>query len=205
MSEQKPVYVSDVAFTPSVKAEQEKRGSRNGYARMEQGKGWRSTVNEDLAAFLAEQDSFYLASANADGQPYIQHRGGPPGFFKVLDENQLAFADFAGNKQYISVGNFADNPKACIFLMDYRNKRRIKMWGDMQVIEDDPELMAKLVDTDYSAAPERAFVFTIKAWDTNCPQHITQRWSEDEVTPLIDAMRQRILELEEEVSSLKRH
>ncbi len=196
-------YVSDIAFSPQVKTEQEKRGSRAGYARMESGKGWRAEVTDDLAVFLSEQDSFYLASANADGQPYIQHRGGRPGFLKVLDATHLAFADFAGNKQYISVGNFADNPKACIFLMDYKNKRRVKIWGEVAVIEDDPALMSKLVDPDYDATPERAFVFEVKAWDTNCPQHITQRWSEDEVAPLVEAMKERIQELEEELERLR--
>jgi len=196
-------YVSDVAFTPQVKIEQEKRGSRAGYARMEQRGGWRDRVSDDLAAFLVARDSFYLATASADGQPYMQHRGGKPGFLKVLDDKRLAFADFAGNKQYISIGNAAENPKAFIFLIDYKNKRRIKLWGTLRVVEDDPALLARLIDEDYAATPERAFVFTLKAWDANCPQHITQRWSEAEIAPVIDAMQARIAELEAENGRLR--
>ncbi len=195
--------VSDIAFTPSVKAEQEKRGSRAGYRKMEARGGWRDQVTEDLAAFVAARDSFYLATSNADGQPYIQHRGGRPGFLRVLDAKRLAFADFGGNKQYISIGNVADNPKAFIFLMDYRNRRRIKVWGRLEVIEDDPVLLESLVDADYPATPERAFVFHIAAWDVNCPQHITPRWTEAEIAPVIDAMKARIEELEAENARLR--
>ncbi len=196
-------FVSDIAFTPQVKIEQEKRGSRAGYARMEQKGGWRDRVSGDLAIFLAARDSFYLATASADGQPYIQHRGGKPGFLKVLDDKRLAFADFAGNRQYISIGNAAENPKAFIFLMDYKNQRRIKLWGTLAVVEDDPALLARLIDDDYAATPERAFVFTLGAWDANCPQHITPRWSEPEIAPVVDALQARIKELEAEVARLR--
>lgn len=196
-------FVSDIAFTPQVKAEQQKRGSRGGYAKMEQKGGWSDRITDDLAAYLAARDSFYLATASADGQPYIQHRGGRPGFIKALDDKRLAFADFAGNRQYISIGNAAENPKAFIFAMDYRNKRRIKLWGSLEVVEGDDALMAALVDADYEATPERAFVFTVEAWDANCPQHITQRWTEAEIAPLVDAMSTRIKELEDEVARLK--
>ncbi|MDP4796804.1 MAG: pyridoxamine 5'-phosphate oxidase family protein [Rhodospirillales bacterium] len=196
-------FVSDIAFTPQVKREQEKRGSRAGYARMEQKGGWRDRVSDDLATFVAARDSFYLATASADGQPYIQHRGGKPGFLKVLDDKRLAFADFSGNRQYISIGNAAENQKAFIFLMDYKNRRRIKLWGTLAVVEDDPALLARLVDKDYAATPERAFVFTLSAWDANCPQHITQRWSEAEVAPVIEAMQARIQTLEAEVARLR--
>jgi len=196
-------FISDIAFTPQVKAEQEKRGSRAGYAKMEQKNGWGEKITSDLAQYLAERDSIYLATSNADGQPYIQHRGGRPGFIKTLDDKRLAFADFAGNRQYISIGNVAENPKAFIFAMDYRNKRRIKLWGTLEVIEGDDDLMSKLVDPDYDATPERAFVFTVEAWDVNCPQHITQRWTEAEIAPLVDAMSKRIEELEAEVARLK--
>lgn len=195
--------VSDIAFTPSVKAVQEKLGSRAGYQKMEERGGWRHSVTDDLAEFLATRDSLYLASSNAEGQPYIQHRGGPKGFLVPLDDKRLAFADFSGNRQYISIGNFDDNPKAFIFLMDYRNKRRIKIWGDVEVVEDDPELISKLVFDDYQGKVERAFIFTIKAWDSNCPQHIIQRWSEDEVAPLVDAMKGRIDKLELENDALR--
>jgi len=196
-------FVSDIAFTPSVKAQQQKYGSRAGYQKMDERGGWRHTVTDDLAEFLATRDSFYLASSNAEGQPYIQHRGGPPGFLTPLDDKRLAFADFSGNRQYISIGNFEDNSKAFIFLMDYRNKRRIKIWGDVTVVEDDPELLKKLVFEDYQGKPERVFIFTIEAWDSNCPQHIVQRWSEDEVAPLVDAMKARIEKLEAENEALR--
>ncbi|MBO6947883.1 MAG: pyridoxamine 5'-phosphate oxidase family protein [Rhodospirillales bacterium] len=196
-------FISDIAFTPQVKAEQEKRGSRAGYAKMEQKNGWGENVTPDLAKYLAERDSIYLATSNADGQPYIQHRGGRPGFIKALDDKRLAFADFAGNRQYISIGNVAENPKAFIFAMDYRNKRRIKIWGRLEVVEGNDDFMGKLIDLDYDATPERAFVFTVEAWDVNCPQHITQRWTEAEVAPLVEAMSARIEELEKEVARLK--
>lgn len=196
-------FISDIAFTPQVKAEQEKRGSRAGYAKMEQKNGWGEKITADLAQYLAERDSIYLATSNAEGQPYIQHRGGRPGFIKALDDKRLAFADFAGNRQYISIGNVAENPKAFIFAMDYRNKRRIKLWGRLHIVEGDDDLMSKLIDPDYDATPERAFVFIVEAWDVNCPQHITQRWTETEIAPLVDAMSKRIEELEAEVARLK--
>ena len=172
--------VSDIAFTPAVKAQQEKNGSRSAYARMEQRGGWQSQVTSELAAFLAERDSFYMATASADGQPYIQHRGGPKGFLRVLDETTLAFADFVGNAQYISVGNLSENDKAHIFLMDYPNRRRIKIWGTAQVVEGDDELLTRLNDAEYGGRPERAIVFKIAAWDVNCPQHIMPRYTEEE-------------------------
>lgn len=196
-------FTSDVAFTASVKREQEKRGSRKGYQKMEERGGWRTIVDDDLRAFIISRESFYLGTVNADGYPYIQHRGGKAGFLKILDENRLAFADFAGNKQYITLGNLSDNPKAFIFLMDYRNKRRIKIWGHAAYVEDDQALMDQLIDEDYDARPERAVVFTIEAWDSNCPQHIPQMWSEAEIAPVVNAMNARIEELEAEVSALK--
>lgn len=196
-------FTSDVAFTASVKREQEKRGSRKGYQKMEERGGWRTTVDDELRAFIGTRKSFYLGTVNADGYPYIQHRGGKAGFLKVLDENRLAFADFAGNKQYITLGNLNDNPKAFIFLMDYRNKRRIKVWGHATYVEDDQALMDQLIDEDYNARPERAVVFTIEAWDSNCPQHIPQMWSETEIAPVVNAMNARIEELEAEVNALK--
>jgi predicted pyridoxine 5'-phosphate oxidase superfamily flavin-nucleotide-binding protein len=172
---------SDVAFTPAVKAVQSRLNSRQGYDRMEQGNGWDRTITADVAAFIAERDSFYLGSASADGQPYIQHRGGKPGFLKVLDERTLAFADFRGNKQYISMGNFSENNRAFIFLMDYPNQRRVKIWGHAEFVEGDAGLMQRLVDTDYKAQPERALVFHVEAWDVNCPQHITPRFTQAEI------------------------
>lgn len=196
-------FVSDIAFTPSVKNEQENRGSRTGYQKMEERSGWRNTVDDSLRDFIAARESFYLGTVSSDGYPYIQHRGGKAGFLKVLDDRRLAFADFVGNKQYITLGNLTDNPRAFIFLMDYRNKRRIKIWGRAEYIEDDDALLNSLVDTDYNGRPERAIVFTIEAWDSNCPQHIPQMWSEAEIAPVVNAMNARIEELEAEVAALK--
>ena len=177
-------YTSDVAFSPAVKAWQQKMGSRAGYARMEQKGGWKQSVTPELAAFLAERDSFYLATASAEGQPYIQHRGGPNGFLKVLDERTLAFADFAGNRQFISAGNLSENDRAQIFLMDYANRQRIKIWGRARVVENDPGLLERLTDPAYKGRPERVIVFELAAWDVNCPQHITRRYTEAEVAGL---------------------
>lgn len=166
---------SDIAFTPTVKAIQTAKGSRANYARMEAGSGWRGEVTPDLAEFIANLDMFYLGTANAAGQPYIQYRGGPRGFLKVVDHRTLGFADFGGNRQYISVGNLSENPQAFIFLIDYVNSRRIKLWGTAKVIEDDAALLAELADPEYPGRPERAILFTIEAWDVNCPQHIHKR------------------------------
>jgi len=191
---------SDVVFSPSVKRVQERKGSREAYARMAEKGGWRTVVTEDLARFIAARDSFYLGTASADGQPYIQHRGGKPGFLKVLDERTLAFADFKGNRQYITTGNLAENPKAYLFLMDYPNRRRVKIWGRARVVDDDPELLRRLADPDYRGAPEQAIVLEIAAWDVNCPQHITPRFTEAEVAELMAPLKQRIAELEAELA-----
>jgi len=191
-------FVSDIAFTPSVKTEQEKRGSRDGYIKMAAKQDWRNTISDDLKTFIAERDSFYLATSSKDGQPYIQHRGGPKGFLRVLDENTLAFADYSGNKQYISVGNLAENDRAYIFLMDYANRRRIKIWGTAKIVEDDPELLARLMPDGYKARPERVFVFTITAWDVNCPQHIVPRYDEELVRQVTEKLTRRVAELEAE-------
>jgi len=198
-----PQFVSDIAFTPAVKSEQEKRGSRTAYGRMAEKKDWRSKVTPDLAAFLAERDSFYLATASGDGRPYIQHRGGPKGFLKILDTETLAFADFSGNKQYISLGNLAENAKAFIFLMDYANQRRIKIWGSAEVIEGDEDLLSMLADPAYRGKPERAIRFTVEAWDINCPQHIHRRYDEATVKSVTQKLTDRIAELEAEVARRK--
>lgn len=190
-------YTSDVAFTDTVKTIQDRKGSRNGYAKMEAKGGWQDRVTPDLAAFIAARDSFYLATANADGQPYIQHRGGRPGFLKVINDRTLAFADFTGNRQYISQGNLQDNSKAFIFLMDYANRRRVKIWGTARVVEDDPVLIQSLTDTDYAdGTPEQAMVFEITAWDINCPQHITPRFTETDIARAVEPLHARIRELE---------
>jgi predicted pyridoxine 5'-phosphate oxidase superfamily flavin-nucleotide-binding protein len=198
------VPTSDVAFTPTVKAVQARLGSRAGYEKMEAKGGWQDTVTPDLAAFIAERDSAYLATATADGQPYIQHRGGPKGFIKVIDEKTLALADFAGNRQYISLGNLSENDKAHLFLMDYANQRRVKIWGRARMVEDNEALVLELSDPGYKAKPERALVFTIEAWDVNCPQHITRRFTQDEIEPAVGSLKARIAELEAELASLKR-
>jgi predicted pyridoxine 5'-phosphate oxidase superfamily flavin-nucleotide-binding protein len=195
--------VSDIAFTPAVKVAQTRNGSRAGYARMEDKRGWADSITADLAGFIETRDSFYLGTASADGQPYIQHRGGPPGFLKVIDEHTLAFADFGGNRQFISAGNLSENDKAYIFLMDYPNRRRIKIWGRARVVEDDPALTERLAERAYNGRPERAIVFDIAAWDVNCPQHITRRFDEDEVAALLAPLQDRIAELETELASLR--
>ncbi len=196
-------FSSDVAFTPTVKDIQTKKGSRSSYARMESGGSWETTVTPELEAFLAELDMFYLGTANAEGQPYIQYRGGSPGFLKVVDEKTLGFADFGGNRQYITLGNLSDNPKAFIFLMDYTLSRRIKLWGNASVVEDDPALLYRLHDPSYPGKAERAILFEIEAWDVNCPQHIHQRFSQKEVAPVIEQLQDRIAELEAKLKALE--
>jgi predicted pyridoxine 5'-phosphate oxidase superfamily flavin-nucleotide-binding protein len=194
---------SDVAFTPAVKAFQEKRGSRAAYARMEAKGGWRTTVSPDLAAFLAEVGSFYLSTASAEGQPYVQHRGGPAGFLRVIDERTLGFTDFKGNRQYITTGNLAENAKAFIFVMDYAQRRRVKLWGRARVVEGDTALLARLWPEGYEARPEQVVLFEIEAWDTNCPQHIPQLFAAEEVARTLVKLQGRITELEAQVAALE--
>jgi uncharacterized protein len=196
-------YSSDVAFTPTVKAIQERKGSREAYARVEANGGWRTEIDERLAGQLAETNSFYMATATKDGQPYIQHRGGPKGFVKVLDKHTIAFADYAGNQQYLSQGNLSDNPKAHIFIMDYAHRRRVKIWGEARVIEDDPALLESLMPKGYRARPEQVILFKIAAWDTNCPQHIPQKFDAADVQQVMKDAGTRIAELEAEVARLK--
>jgi uncharacterized protein len=192
-------YSSDVAFTPAVKAIQARKGSRDAYADVEARGGWRTEIDDQLTAFLAAQDSLFLATATADGQPYIQHRGGPKGFIKILDKNTLAFADYSGNRQYITQGNLSENPKANIFLMDYAHRRRVKIWGEVRVVDDDPALMPQ----GYKARPEQVILFRISAWDTNCPQHIPQKFDAADVATALAARDARIAELEAELVTLK--
>jgi predicted pyridoxine 5'-phosphate oxidase superfamily flavin-nucleotide-binding protein len=162
---------SDVAFSPAVKAAQAQRGSREAYARMEARGGWPVSISAELAAFIGATRSFFLATASADGQPYLQHRGGPPGFLHVLDDHTLGFADFRGNRQYITTGNLAENPRVCLFLMDYGEQRRVKIWGRARV-DTDPVLIARLFPDDYDAKAEQAIVIEVDAWSENCSQHI---------------------------------
>ena len=198
-----PAYSSDVAFTSAVKAVQTRKGSRDAYAGVEQRGGWRTEIDEDLTAFLAAQDSMFVATATAEGQPYIQHRGGPKGFVKVLDRNTLAFADYSGNRQYITQGNLSENPRAYIFLMDYAHRRRVKLWGEARVVDDDPALLKSLMPGDYKARPEQVILFRISAWDTNCPQHIPQKFDAADVATALASRDTRIGELEAELAALK--
>jgi predicted pyridoxine 5'-phosphate oxidase superfamily flavin-nucleotide-binding protein len=195
-------YTSDVAFTPAVKALQARKGSRLGYSRMEQRGSWEAQITPELRDFIAAQTSFYMATANAQGQPYIQHRGGPAGFLHVLDARTLAFVDYTGNKQYISAGNLSENPKAQLFLMDYENRQRVKIWGDAHVIEGDEALIAKLTPVGYAAKPEQVIVFTVKAWDANCPQHIPVRLDAEKVKAALDQRDLRIQALEAKLPAL---
>ncbi len=196
-----PPPSSDVAFTASVKAEQTRRGSREAYAKLEARGGFRTEIDDDLLAFLAEVDTAYLATASAEGQPYAQHRGGPKGFIRALGPRTLAFVDFAGNRQYVTTGNLAENDKAFLFLMDYAHRRRIKLWGRARAVTD-AELMSTLTPLGYKARPEQAIVFEVSAWDVNCPQHIPQKFAAEDVAAAIAERDARIVALEAEIARL---
>ena len=196
-------FSSDIAFTPAVKGIQADKGSRSSYARMETGGSWETEVTPELEAFFADLDMFYLGTANAEGQPYIQYRGGSPGFLRKVDERTLGFADFGGNRQYITLGNLSENPRAFIFLMDYVRSRRIKLWGKARVVEDDPALLDRLRDSSYPGKVERAILFEIEAWDVNCPQHIHKRFAQKQVAPIIEQLQAKIAELEVKLRMLE--
>lgn len=193
----------DVAFSPTVRAMQAHKGSRRAYADVEARGGWETRITPDLAAFIEAQRSVFLATANADGQPYIQHRGGPPGFLRVIDETTIAFADFSGNRQFITTGNLIDNPKAQLFLMDYAHRRRIKIWGEARVVMDDPALIGKLMPDGYKARGEQALIFKVKAWDANCPQHIPQRFEAEDIARILAERDAEIASLKAEVKRLR--
>jgi len=201
-----PIYSSDVAFTPSVKAVQVRKGSRRSYKAADEKGSWETRITADLALFIAEQTSIFLATVNAAGQPYIQHRGGPAGFLRVLDDKTLGFADYSGNRQYITQGNLADNPKAHLFLIDYAQRRRVKIWGEAKVIEDDASLIARLMPSGYRARPEQAIVLAVSAWSANCSQHIPQRLDAAEVAAALAERDRRIemLEAKLELSEINR-
>ena len=190
---------SDVAFSPAVKAIQARRGSRDAYAKRD----FAHAITPDLAAFIATRDSAYLATANAQGQPYVQHRGGPKGFLKVLDDNTLGFADFRGNKQFITLGNLAENDRAFLFLMDYAHQQRVKLWGRARVVADDPELLQALTVPGYKAVPEQAILFRVEAWNPNCRQHIPQLFAADDVADAVHTLKARVAELEAENARLR--
>jgi len=194
---------SDVAFTPAVKTIQARKGLRPVHRSFEERGGFPTRITPDLAAFIAAQTSVFLATASREGQPYVQHRGGPPGFLHVLDERTIAFADFAGNRQYITLGNLAENPKAHLFLIDYAHRRRVKIWGEARVVEDDEALIARLMPEAYKARPEQAILFTVAAWNANCAQHIPQRFEAADVAAALATRDGRIAELEAEVARLR--
>ena len=197
------LFSSDVAFTPSVKAVQARKGSRDRYERMEQNGSWATRITPDLARFIEAQTSVFLATANADGQPYVQHRGGPPGFLRVIDDTTLGFVDYAGNRQYITLGNLADNAKAFLFLIDYTHRQRVKLWGTARVVEATPDLIAKLMPEGYRARAEQVILFTVSAWNANCAQHIPQRFEAADVAAALARRDERIAELEAELTRLR--
>lgn len=201
MDQQTPV--SDIAFTSTVKELQARNGSREAYARMENGMGWHDSITPQLAEFISKQDSFYLATVNADGQPYIQHRGGPPGFLMPLDEHTLAMADYRGNRQFISQGNLLESRKAFIFLMDYANRRRIKIWGEAWMVEGDDALLQRVMPQEYAASPERVLLFRVTAWDPNCPQHIPRKIDAGEVDAMLAERDREIARLNAEIERLR--
>jgi predicted pyridoxine 5'-phosphate oxidase superfamily flavin-nucleotide-binding protein len=190
----------DVLFSPAVKAEQTRLGSRAQF----EGRRWQTGITPDLRRFLDAIDTFFFATASADGRPYVQHKGGPAGFLKPIGTHTLAFADFAGNRQYITLGHLRENDRALIFIPHFATRQRLKLWGRARIVEGDLELMERLVDPAYKARPERAIVFTLEAWDVNCHQNIVARYSEAEIAPAVDKLVARIKELEEEVARLKR-
>lgn len=196
--------IIDIAFSNTVKAIQARKGSRDVYVNMAQRGNWSNEINDELRAFIGQQQSIYLGTVGSNGQPYIQHRGGPPGFLQVLDNRTIAFADFKGNRQYISQGNLQDNPKAFLFLMDYSIPRRLKIWGEARVIEDDKALIQQLMPAGYRAKPEQVILFTVNLWDFNCRQHISLRFDKANVNQAIETRDRRIQELEATIAQLKK-
>jgi len=197
-------FASDIAFTDAVKAIQTRKGSRAAYARMEQAGSWEQAITPELKAKIEAQTSVFLATANSRGQPYIQHRGGPAGFLRVLDAHTIGLADFAGNRQYITQGNLEENPRAHLFLIDYTHRRRIKIWGTARVVQGDDALTQQLMPAHYRARAEQVLLFTVQAWDVNCPQHIPQRFEAADVQAALDERDQRIAQLEAELARLRR-
>jgi predicted pyridoxine 5'-phosphate oxidase superfamily flavin-nucleotide-binding protein len=199
----KNVYSSDIAFTPSVKAVQSRKGSRRTHGSMEERGSWETRITPELAPFIEAQTSIFLGTVNPAGQPYIQHRGGPPGFLRVLDEKTLGFVDFSGNRQYITQGNLADNPKAHLFLIDYTRQQRVKIWGEARIVEGDAELTGRLLPAGYRARVEHVILFAVSAWNANCSQHIPQRFEAADVAAAFAERDQRIEMLETELRQLR--
>src|SRR5258707_2267323 len=197
-------YPSDIAFTPSVKGAEARKGSRRAYECMERKRSWQTRITADLALFIEAQTSIFIATVNAAGQPYIQHRGGPRGFLRVLDEMTVGFVDFSGNRQYITQGNLADNLKAHLFLIDYMHRRRVKIWGEARIVENDPKLIARLMPAGYRARAEQVIVFAVFAWNENCSQHIPQRFEAPDVAAALAERDQRIEMLEAELKELRK-
>jgi uncharacterized protein len=193
---------AELVFTPAARRAQAERGSDKAYEKR-LAAGFSDRVTPELAEFLAEQDTAFLGTASGGGAPYIQHRGGPKGFIKVLDEKTLGFADYGGNRQYITLGNLSENERAHLFVLDFATKRRVKLWGSARVVEDDPVLLERLFDAGYRGRPERVILFTVEAWDVNCSQHITARFTEADITEAAAALRSRIATLEVENAALR--
>ncbi len=194
---------AQVMFTQAVRAEQQRLGSRDGFAEMERKGAFRQEISDDLKAFLAERNTAFLATASAAGQPYLQHRGGPKGFLRPLGVRRIGFADFAGNRQYVTIGNLSENPKAFLFLIDFASQTRVKLWGRLKVVEDQPGLIASLATEGYPARIERALLFDVEAWDINCKQHLPLLFDETIVKGVVDKLTHQIAALEAEVERLK--
>jgi predicted pyridoxine 5'-phosphate oxidase superfamily flavin-nucleotide-binding protein len=193
---------SAIVFPPAVRRAQAEHGTARAYDRRIEA-GFPDTVTPELAAFIAEQDTAFLGTASADGAPYIQHRGGPKGFIKVVDAHTLGFADYRGNRQYITLGNLSENDRAYLFLLDFSRRQRIKLWGRARVVENDDALIEKLFDHGYKAKPERVILFTIEAWDMNCSQHITARLSEEDIERMAATIQERFAALQAENARLR--
>jgi uncharacterized protein len=193
---------SSRVFTPAAQKAQAERGSAKAYARR-MAEGFPDRVTPELAKFVGEQDTAFLATASGDGAPYLQHRGGPKGFIKVIDEKTLGFADYRGNRQYITLANLTENDRAFLFLLDPARRQRIKIWGRARMIEGDSALIEQLFDSDYKARPERAILFTIEAWDVNCSSHIVTRFTEAEIEEAFAVVQAKIAELEAENARLR--
>lgn len=205
LQELQPSNFHRIAFTARVKAQQDKHGSRRQYERMEAARA-EDNLTERETEFISGRDSFYMATVGENGYPYVQFRGGPRGFLKTVDAHTLAYADFRGNRQYISVGNLEKNSRAALILMDYPNRRRLKIYATVKTLDaaGASELIATLADPRYSAVVERAIVLRVEAFDWNCPQHITPRYSLEEMQAAAAPLRARIKELEKEVERLRR-